>query len=96
MAEFLFEIFCEEIPARMQKRAGDDLRKLLTAGFGKAGLAIDKAHHWAGPRRLGFTADIPLKSPDISDERKGPRVGALTFLKPKSVKIKRASFTSPK
>lgn len=76
MAEFLFEIFCEEIPARMQKRAGDDLRKLLTAGFGKAGLAIDKAHHWAGPRRLGFTADIPLKSPDISDERKGPRVGA--------------------
>lgn len=76
MAEFLFEIFCEEIPARMQKRAGDDLRKLLTEGLGKAGLTIDKAHHWAGPRRLGFTADIPVKSPDISDERKGPRIGA--------------------
>ena len=76
MAELLFEIFCEEIPARMQKRAGEDLRKALIEGLGKAGLAIDKSHHWAGPRRLGFTADIPLKSPDISDERKGPRVGA--------------------
>ena len=76
MAELLFEIFCEEIPARMQKRAGEDLRKALVEGLSKAGLAIDKSHHWAGPRRLGFTADIPLKSPDISDERKGPRVGA--------------------
>ncbi len=76
MAEFLFEIFCEEIPARMQKRAGEDLRKLLTEGLGKAGLTLDSAHHWAGPRRLGFKADVPLKSPDISDERKGPRIGA--------------------
>lgn len=76
MAEFLFEIFCEEIPARMQKRAGEDLRKALTEGLGKAGLTLENAHHWAGPRRLGFKADIPLKSPDISDERKGPRVGA--------------------
>jgi len=76
MAEFLFEIFCEEIPARMQKRAGEDLRKILTEGLGKAGLTISDAHHWAGPRRLGFKAEIPVKSPDISDERKGPRVGA--------------------
>jgi len=74
--EFLFEIFCEEIPARMQKRAGEDLRKLMTEGLGKAGLSIDKTHHWAGPRRLGFKADLPAKSPDVSDERKGPRVGA--------------------
>ena len=76
MAEFLFEIFCEEIPARMQKRAGEDLRKLLTESLGKAGLTLDDTHHWAGPRRLGFKADIPSKSPDVSDERKGPRVGA--------------------
>ncbi len=76
MAEFLFEIFCEEIPARMQKRAGEDLRKLLTEGLGKAGLKLDDTHHWAGPRRIGVRADIPAKSPDISDERKGPRVGA--------------------
>ncbi len=76
MAEFLFEIFCEEIPARMQKRAGEDLRKLLSEALGKAGLAVDASQHWSGPRRLGYMADIPLKSPDISDERKGPRVGA--------------------
>ncbi|NNE57002.1 MAG: glycine--tRNA ligase subunit beta [Hellea sp.] len=76
MAEFLLEIFCEEIPARMQKRAGDDLRKMLTEGLGKAGLSLDDIHHWAGPRRLGFKVEIPLKSPDVSEERKGPRVGA--------------------
>ncbi len=76
MTEFLFEIFCEEIPARMQKRAAEDLRKLLIEGLSKSGLSIDNAHHWAGPRRIGFKADIPAKSPDISDERKGPRVGA--------------------
>jgi len=53
MAEFLFEIFCEEIPAR-----------------------IENEHCYTGPRRLVFTADIPLRSPDISEERKGPRVGS--------------------
>ena len=76
MTEFLFEIFCEEIPARMQVRAGQDLEKLMTEGLTKAGLRVDNGWHWAGPRRLGFTADIPAKSPDISEERKGPRVGA--------------------
>ena len=76
MTEFLFEIFCEEIPARMQVRAGQDLEKLMTEGLTKAGLRVDNGRHWAGPRRLGFTADIPAKSPDISEERKGPRVGA--------------------
>ena len=76
MAEFLFEIFCEEIPARMQERAGADLERLLTDGLKKAGLEVKDAHHWAGPRRLGFTCDVPVASPDISEERKGPRVGA--------------------
>ncbi len=76
MAEFLFEIFCEEIPARMQARAGEDLEKALIDGLSKAGLEVKGAHSWAGPRRLGFTADIPLKSPDVSEERKGPRVGS--------------------
>ena len=76
MAEFLFEIFCEEIPARMQVRAGLDLEKMITDGLSKAGLRVDSAHHWVGPRRLGFCADIPVKSPDVSEERKGPRVGA--------------------
>jgi len=76
MAEFLFEIFCEEIPARMQARAGADLSKALTDGLIKAGLSVDNARILTGPRRLAFIADIPLLSPDVSEERKGPRVGA--------------------
>ncbi len=76
MAELLFEIFCEEIPARMQKRAGEDLSKAVIAGFKAAGLEAKNVQSYAGPRRLVFTADIALRSPDISEERKGPRVGA--------------------
>jgi len=76
MAEFLFEIFCEEIPARMQKRAGGDLSKALMDGLKKAGLTVDNVTSFYGPRRLTFAADIPVRSPDISEERKGPRVGS--------------------
>jgi len=76
MAELLFEIFCEEIPARMQQRAGQDLTKAISDGLSKAGLTMEAAHCFTGPRRLVFTADIPLRSPDISEERKGPRVGS--------------------
>ena len=76
MAELLFEIFCEEIPARMQVRAGQDLSKALADGLKKAGLTVEDEHCYTGPRRLVFTADIPLRSPDISEERKGPRVGS--------------------
>ena len=76
MTEFLFEIFCEEIPARMQQRAGQDLSKALVDGLTKAGLTVEGEHCYTGPRRLVFTADIPLRSPDISEERKGPRVGS--------------------
>ncbi len=76
MTEFLFEIFCAEIPARMQQRAGQDLSKALVDGLTKAGLTVEGEHCYTGPRRLVFTADIPLRSPDISEERKGPRVGS--------------------
>ena len=76
MAEFLFEILSEEIPARMQVRAGADLSKALTAGLEKAGLTVENAQVLTGPRRLTFVADLPLQSPDVSEERKGPRVGA--------------------
>jgi len=76
MTEFLFEIFCEEIPARMQQRAGQDLSQALVDGLTKAGLTVEGEHCYTGPRRLVFTADIPLRSPDISEERKGPRVGS--------------------
>ena len=76
MSEFLLEIFCEEIPARMQKRAGADLTKALTDGFKKAGLSVENVTSFYGPRRLTFAAEIPARSPDISEERKGPRVGS--------------------
>jgi glycyl-tRNA synthetase beta chain len=76
MAELLFEIFCEEIPARMQVRAGADLSKALTDGLKKAGLKVEGVQTFTGPRRLVFAADIPLRSPDVSEERKGPRVGS--------------------
>ncbi|RKQ71001.1 glycyl-tRNA synthetase beta chain [Litorimonas taeanensis] len=76
MAELLFEIFCEEIPARMQVRAGEDLSKALTDGMKKAGLSVEAVQVMTGPRRLVFAADVPLRSPDVSEERKGPRVGS--------------------
>ena len=76
MAAFLFEILSEEIPARMQVRAGADLSKALSEGLSKAGLEVDNATVMTGPRRLVFSADIPARSPDVSEERKGPKVGA--------------------
>ena len=76
MAELLFEILSEEIPARMQVRAGQDLSKALTAGLEKSGLKVEAARVFTGPRRLTYVADVPLRSPDISEERKGPRVGS--------------------
>ena len=71
MAEFLFEILSEEIPARMQVRAGADLSKALTAGLEKAGLTVEDAKVLTGPRRLTYVAELPLRSPDVSEERKG-------------------------
>ncbi len=76
MSEFFIEIFCEEIPARMQVRAGSDLAKAITDGLKKSGLTVDNVQSFTGPRRLVFTANIPAQSPDVNEERKGPRVGA--------------------
>jgi glycyl-tRNA synthetase beta chain len=76
MAELLLEIFSEEIPARMQVRAAEDLSKMMTDGLTKAGLTVEDAKVFSGPRRLTFVAEVPLRSPDVSEERKGPRVGS--------------------
>ncbi len=76
MAELLFEILSEEIPARMQEKAGADLGRMITDALKKAGLTVDNAAVYSGPRRLVFTADVPVKSPDVSEERKGPRTSA--------------------
>jgi glycyl-tRNA synthetase beta chain len=77
MAELLLEILSEEIPARMQTRAADDLRRLVTDGLKAAGLAFADARAFATPRRLALVVDgLPAARPDVSEERRGPRVGA--------------------
>ena len=76
MPDLLIELFSEEIPARMQVRAGADLSKALVAGMEKSGLTVTTPQVLTGPRRLTFVADVPLRSPDVSEERKGPRVGS--------------------
>lgn len=77
MSELLFEIFCEEIPARMQPRAEADLEQLLGDRLKAAGLVWTSLRTFAGPRRLGLVIEgLPVKTADVSEERKGPRVGA--------------------
>ena len=77
MAELLLELFSEEIPARMQGRAAEDLKRLVTEGLGAQGLAAGDARAFATPRRLTLVVEgVPAKSRDISEERKGPRVNA--------------------
>ena len=77
MSELLIELFSEEIPARMQVRAADDLKRLIADGLTAAGLAFSTARAFSTPRRLALVADgLPAMSPAVSEERKGPRVGA--------------------
>ena len=77
MSELLIELFSEEIPARMQQRAAEDLKKLVVEGLKAQGLAVGEARCFATPRRLALVIEgVPARSPDISEERKGPRVGA--------------------
>src|SRR5271165_1649461 len=75
MPDLLLELFSEEIPARMQARAADDLRKLVTDRLVGAGLLYAGAKAFVTPRRLAL-AGIPVKQPDLKEEKKGPRVGA--------------------
>jgi glycyl-tRNA synthetase beta chain len=77
MPELLLELFSEEIPARLQTRAADDLRRLMVEGIKARGLEVGEAKSFATPRRLALVIDdVPKRSPAISDEKKGPRVGA--------------------
>ena len=77
MAELLLEFFSEEIPARMQTRAQGDLARLLDEKLKAAGLDFDEIKTFATPRRLTAVVNgLPKRSPDVRDERKGPRVGA--------------------
>jgi glycyl-tRNA synthetase beta chain len=77
MAELFLEIFCEEIPARMQAKAERDLSEAVLKGLRDAGLSCSKAISMAGPRRLAVACqDVPAGSDDVTEERKGPKVGA--------------------
>ena len=77
MAELLLELLSEEIPARMQARAADDLKRLVTEKLKAAGLAFTRADAYGTPRRLALVVDgLPVAQPDIKDEKKGPRGGS--------------------
>lgn len=79
MPQFLIELFSEEIPARMQARAADELRNRLLqlARDSGAAIAAESVHCYATPRRLtGVIDDLPAQQAAKSTERKGPRVGA--------------------
>jgi glycyl-tRNA synthetase beta chain len=77
MAELLLELFSEEIPARMQAQAAKDLERLVVGALSDRGLLFEGAKAFAGPRRLTLVATgLPAKQPDVSEEKKGPRVGA--------------------
>jgi glycyl-tRNA synthetase beta chain len=77
MSELLLELLSEEIPARMQLRASDDLKRLIVDGLKARGLEVGEARAYATPRRLTLVVEsVPAKSPAISEEKKGPRVGA--------------------
>ncbi len=77
MPELLLELLSEEIPARMQARAADDLLRLVTAGLTGAGLTHDRAEAFVTPRRLAIVVDgVPEEQPSVSEERRGPRADA--------------------
>jgi glycyl-tRNA synthetase beta chain len=77
MSDLLLELFSEEIPARMQARAAEDLRKLVTDRLVDAGLVYEGAKAFVTPRRLALAVHgVPARQADVREEKKGPRVGA--------------------
>src|SRR5271155_5366257 len=77
MPDLLLELFSEEIPARMQARAAEDLRKAVTDRLVDAGLVYEGAKAFVTPRRLALAVHgVPVRQADVREEKKGPRVGA--------------------
>ncbi len=77
MPDLLIELFSEEIPARMQPKAAADLQKRVTDGLVEAGITYTGARAYSTPRRLTLTlSDMLARSPDLREERKGPRADA--------------------
>ncbi|ESX96282.1 glycine--tRNA ligase subunit beta [Mesorhizobium sp. LNJC403B00] len=77
MPDLLLELRSEEIPARMQRKAAGDLRKMLTDGLVEAGLTYDAAREYWTPRRLALDVrGLTARSKDIHEEIKGPSTTA--------------------
>ncbi len=77
MPDLLLELFSEEIPARMQPRAEQDLARMMTEALTQGGLTVSGTRSYSGPRRIVFIAEgVPAQSAATVEERKGPRVGA--------------------
>jgi glycyl-tRNA synthetase beta chain len=77
MPDLLLELFSEEIPARMQRQASENLKKLVTDALVNGGLVYEGAKAFVTPRRLALSIHgLPAKQPDLKEEKKGPRVGA--------------------
>ncbi len=77
MPDLLLELFSEEIPARMQARAAEDLKNIVTGKLVDAGLVYEGAKAFATPRRLALTIQgLPARQPDLREEKKGPRLGS--------------------
>ncbi|MBZ9674195.1 glycine--tRNA ligase subunit beta [Mesorhizobium sp. ES1-1] len=77
MPDLLLELRSEEIPARMQRKAASDLRKMLTDGLVEAGLTYEAAREYWTPRRLALDVrGLTARSRDVSEEIKGPSVAA--------------------
>jgi glycyl-tRNA synthetase beta chain len=77
MPDLLLELFSEEIPARMQRQAADDLKRLVTSALVDANVVYEAARAFATPRRLTLhVIGLPEAQPHRREERKGPRVGA--------------------
>lgn len=77
MADFLLELRCEEIPARMQAGARTELEKLFRRELDAAGVAVGELTVWSTPRRLALIArGLPLATEAVSEEAKGPPEGA--------------------
>ncbi|MBX5045023.1 glycine--tRNA ligase subunit beta [Rhizobium lentis] len=77
MPNLLLELRSEEIPARMQRKAAGDLRKLVTDALVEAGLSYEGAREYWTPRRLALDIHgLTARSADVREERKGPRTDA--------------------
>jgi glycyl-tRNA synthetase beta chain len=101
MPDLLLELFSEEIPARMQARAAEDLRKLVTDRLVDAGLVYEGAKAFVTPRRLALAVQgVPVRQPDVKEETKGPRASCARpassrSTRPRSSPTRRATSTWP-